>query len=440
MFSQGEWSENNIVGNQGNGISLISTAEWTAKDCQRRMRDMELNFNTLSSNGGHGIYIHGLEQVSTGYNNIHDNRGDGIVMDHVRCGRVFAETSEKQNGDGVQVQDSEFLVIKYSKMNENGGNGLRVMNSYDIRVKENEIKQNKSHGIWMKDAFSTRVQKNEVQHNQGYAIMHLDSHNSLIEYNQLTDNCGGIFVRQCPNCQLVVRKNVIARNRCTESARAQALDDQEPEPNVGLWLDGQGETATQVTENKIADNGSDGVRTANAAHPTLRRNNLQDNDGYALNNQDASVTIDAQENWWGDPAGPGQSITGTVNAANWLTAPVDVLAAVDREEVISIVGHQALNTLNLNNLAVMTDTLRISATASQTWAISPTLPLTLTTEGDAWASLPLTVTVPADAPLGAVDVVTITVQSVAHPEQEDTTSFRVEARTPLYLPVMLAGR
>jgi len=88
---------------------------------------------------------------------------------------------------------------------------------------------------------------------------------------------------------------------------------------------------------------------------------------------------------------------------------------------------------------VMSDTLRIAVTASQTWAISPTLPLTLTIAGDAWTRLPLTVTIPTDAAIGAVDVVTLTVSSVAHPEQEDMVSFPVEVGMPLYLPVAMKG-
>jgi len=66
--------------------------------------------------------------------------------------------------------------------------------------------------------------------------------------------------------------------------------------------------------------------------------NIQDNTGYGLRNGDPNFTIDAENNWWGDPSGPGGVGPGTgdevcqwVDYSPWLNEPV---GGVTEKEVV----------------------------------------------------------------------------------------------------------
>jgi hypothetical protein len=79
----------------------------------------------------------------------------------------------------------------------------------------------------------------------------------------------------------------------------------------------------------VNDNEHDGIRVMSGANVQIHGCNLERNGGSGVVNL-ASPVVDAQRNWWGDPAGPegpaGDGISGNVDATDPLTSPRTALA------------------------------------------------------------------------------------------------------------------
>ena len=81
----------------------------------------------------------------------------------------------------------------------------------------------------------------------------------------------------------------------------------------------------------ISNNSSDGIYCELIANPVIHYSNIINNDGYAVCNLYASVTVNAEDNWWGDSTGPyhpvtnpsglGDTVSDYVDYDPWLFAP-----------------------------------------------------------------------------------------------------------------------
>ena len=84
-----------------------------------------------------------------------------------------------------------------------------------------------------------------------------------------------------------------------------------------------------VTYCSITD-ASKGVVAKNGSNPQLTSNNIYNNSEYGVMNDDSTVLIDAQSNWWGDESGPfdpvdnpdglGDRVSEWVDYTPWLLA------------------------------------------------------------------------------------------------------------------------
>ena len=91
-----------------------------------------------------------------------------------------------------------------------------------------------------------------------------------------------------------------------------------------------GGTAT-ITNNTITDCGI-GVRNGIGGLSVINYNNIFGNHEWGVYNEDCSVIIDAENNWWGDASGPyhptenpdglGDAVSDYVDFEPWLTEPV----------------------------------------------------------------------------------------------------------------------
>ncbi len=79
----------------------------------------------------------------------------------------------------------------------------------------------------------------------------------------------------------------------------------------------------------IEYNASNGVYIQDGANPTINWCNIVGNQGYGVNSINSGVSVDAENNWWGDMSGPGGVGPGTGNPVStyvdfdpWLTGPV----------------------------------------------------------------------------------------------------------------------
>ncbi|MFY9942052.1 MAG: right-handed parallel beta-helix repeat-containing protein, partial [Desulfobacterales bacterium] len=96
--------------------------------------------------------------------------------------------------------------------------------------------------------------------------------------------------------------------------------------HAGLYLYGKGSDKAVITCNNFKDNPY-GVYLAGSATTSIQRNNFLRNQTSGIHNT-GSGEVNAENNWWGDDAGPGQAgdaVSGHVTAVPWLTAEADCI-------------------------------------------------------------------------------------------------------------------
>ncbi|CAN2049334.1 Big-1 domain-containing protein [Candidatus Magnetomoraceae bacterium gMMP-13] len=90
----------------------------------------------------------------------------------------------------------------------------------------------------------------------------------------------------------------------------------------GIYANGTGCNDAVIEGNNIVENDRYGVYTYANAQPAIHNNNFLTNSKYGVYNA-GSVTIDAENNWWGDENGPenleSNGIHGDVDFDPWLT-------------------------------------------------------------------------------------------------------------------------
>lgn len=83
-------------------------------------------------------------------------------------------------------------------------------------------------------------------------------------------------------------------------------------------------SAPVITYSSIMD-GLKGVVARNDANPKLNYNNIYNNSEYGVLNEDSSIIIDAQYNWWGDKSGPYDPMDNPDGQGNRVSQWVDYI-------------------------------------------------------------------------------------------------------------------
>jgi len=103
----------------------------------------------------------------------------------------------------------------------------------------------------------------------------------------------------------------------------------------------------EINYNVIANNLTEGIYTLSGANPIIRNNNIYNNTNYGIFNADASLDVDALNNWWGDASGPyhadnnpngiGNSVSDHVLFSPWYESPVDLNTSIEELSENSII-------------------------------------------------------------------------------------------------------
>lgn len=141
----------------------------------------------------------------------------------------------------------------------------------------------------------------------------------IITGNNIVSNIGGWGAGiYCWSSSPTISDNVIMNNV------------QDDEGDGGGIVCGYGSQPI-ITNCTIKDNDLDGVYSSDSSTPLIHNCNVTDNIRYGVNNEDGMVTIDAENNWWGDASGPhhpctnpsgmGSIVSDFVDYNPWLTEP-----------------------------------------------------------------------------------------------------------------------
>ncbi|MBN1650542.1 MAG: T9SS type A sorting domain-containing protein, partial [Bacteroidales bacterium] len=124
----------------------------------------------------------------------------------------------------------------------------------------------------------------------------------------------------------------------------------------GIYVDN---ASPNISYNLIKNNLTEGILTANGALPYVKNNNIINNTNYGVYNYDASVTVDATNNWWGDASGPYHADTNPTGIGNgvsdhvlfnpWYQSPVDLSTAIDELKVYGTIKGIWPNPLSSNS-------------------------------------------------------------------------------------------
>ncbi len=409
----GEGRGNVISGNAENGIYAEYSIPWI----RGNFIGTDYRGQSAVANGKSGIYLYGGDRrgieiggTAAGTRNIiSGNTENGIVL--------YGTTSARVEGNRIGTDLSGTSALG------NGSNGVYLYCACTTRIGNkstagrNTISGNGQNGIWIDesaDIYPNQICGNFIGtdvtgslHSIPNALSGIyctNSQEAVISNNRIWYNCWGIKERNSRN---TITANSIRYNSCS----------------TGVRLDN---SHSVLVGNEISDDvGSGGIACQNGAQPIIMKNNIHDNNGYALSNEDPAVVLNASDNWWGNPAGPGDGVQGNVACDSWLAGPSTVIVKASREELFLLPGEADTVWLTFCNWQDSLDVLNVEVEAdSADWLRSArNFSISL---GDSNAA-DLCIAVPADAAPGSASSVKIRAASQSDPTHFDSDSLYIRS-------------
>ncbi|MCK4614851.1 MAG: right-handed parallel beta-helix repeat-containing protein, partial [Thermoplasmata archaeon] len=215
------------------------------------------------------------------------------------------------NGNGVRIENGASQnYLEDNVISGNNKNGVFISGegTLDNKIHCNFIGTdrsktkdlgNKENGVCIANlgicSNTVKIRFNQIRWNQENGIGIWCSNHNYIGSNTLWYNCRGIrMVESNSSCH----SNDIKYCTCT---------------STGIHFDHSG---GEFIGNTITDDEGDGIHCVNGSNPVIHYNNIYNNSGFDILNDDDSVTIDAKYNWWG---GADAKINGKVDVSNPLT-------------------------------------------------------------------------------------------------------------------------
>jgi parallel beta-helix repeat protein len=168
------------------------------------------------------------------------------------------------NGNGIQLSFMTGGSVSGNNVSGRTANGIALLNSSGVAITGNATTDNGASGLVLVNSSNVSVSQNQILRNTGNV-----------------DNPGGLTIKNAAGTTTVT-DNTINNNT-----------------QFGVWISSNAGTGNVFHLNNIVANGT-GIA-----------------DTGMLNN--LATTVDAENNWWGDPSGPYNATsnpTGTGNGAN----------------------------------------------------------------------------------------------------------------------------
>ena len=238
--------ENDLENNQETGITV-----WKANSG-------EIYNNTITSNGGIGVFLYHSVNLTIEYNNISSNSNEGIHFESTNGTKVIKNSFLNNNGVGISIGDNSQNNLVIENHFENNNNGINVDSSSNITITDNEILNsiypaiethnsedimiqlnyvyNTNHtgiwfwnvtkvtiqnntvigsryeGIWVQYMYDSIIANNNLQNNSYTGITLIDSDNNVVSGNSIEKNHGsGIQVERTSS--VIISENTINYNK-----------------------------------------------------------------------------------------------------------------------------------------------------------------------------------------------------------------------------------
>ena len=158
----------------------------------------------------------------------------------------------------------------------------------------------------------------------------------------------------------------------------------------------------------------------------LTHNNFYSNTNYGLLNEDSAVTVDANDNWWGDASGPydeetnpddpdgqGTAISGNVMWYDWLSDFL-ILSISSVTDGWGIPGNHVCVDFQIYNSDSLSHSFDMTVIDSLDWYLTP-YEFSFTLEGMADTIVSIMVTIPQEAELETENTIILSGTSTHDP-------------------------
>ncbi len=381
---KGQIRDNIISGNGYEGVIVAGENNTVFNNCI----GVDITGNVALGNAKNGILVYGNN------NHIHTN----IVSGNKECGILlksgYASCQKNilsHNNIGVGLDGETPL-----------GNQTGI---FLDRVELNEmhknlVRSNHSTGIKFNDAYNNYLNANRIVDNTGPGVHIYRSNSCLVTLNEVSRNCKGIYVEGSLGTKL--SGNYGKDNECA----------------TGIHLNASSGT---LTGNTITGDAADAIKCQNGSNPLIAGNNIYNNAGMGLNNLDASIQIQAPNNWWGDASGPGgiangmgEEVSGHVDFSDWLIKPVSLVAATGADTMYIVPGETDSMLCSFKNWSVPDDVVDVTLEDELGWLENATS-FSLELPDEQGASVWLKISVPASVEEGTENKIHLSANAQSDP-------------------------
>jgi len=342
--------------------------------------------NVISGNRNHGIVLSGILTI----NNLIS--GNYIGTDIIGIG------NKGNNDNGIVIR------------NQAKGNRIGLVWSPNL------IAFNKNNGIEIDNTLSNEINSNKIISNNIGISLGISTGDKILN-NKIINNNSGIIVTS-NRANTTIMGNEVIQNKGS---------------NTGIHLNN---SFAKIYGNTITDDAGDGITLENGSDALINKNNIYNNQGYGLNNTDVSVTIDAQDNWWGSETGPsgegtgsGDEVSAGVNFDNWRSEIVSLILSVGVDTVFIPAGDRDSIVAFVRNWLHPTEVVDIEVVDENNWLMEPTTSsINLNEEYGGGTIIKFEVPIGLDA--GTGNNVVIEATSQTEPSTVELDSFLIFIYTP----------
>jgi hypothetical protein len=308
----------------------------------------EINGNTIDSNKAF---------ISGGGIRLRDDCSPTITNN------IISNNSADSTAGGIGCYDNSNAIITGNRIDFNHvmyyGGGISCDNWSSPEIKNNTISNNiadqESGGIDCYSNCSPQIIDNLIENNSsvfGGGIKCSNYSSPLIKDNTITGNKAdtagaGILVHYYSAANII--NNIITFNttttpygagiRCGANIFQPIIRGCTISHNTGDGISCR--SSSPIIDSCIIENNTyDGILSYANAKPEIHYCNIVGNGYYGISNGDPTVTINADNNWWGDTSGPsgvgpgsGDSVSLYVDYDPWLSGPVSVEIEYDKMTV-----------------------------------------------------------------------------------------------------------